>query len=114
MRPLALALILTALPLAAMAERVTSREAFLQAVEGRSLTRFGITLAVLPSGQISGRAFGNTVSGTWDWQAGWFCRTLAWGNRTWPRNCQLVEIEDGSIVFTADKGRGDRARLSIR
>lgn len=100
-------------PLAASAERITSREGFVDAVEGRQLSRLGITLVVSPTGQIGGRAFGRKVSGSWEWQAGWFCRTLAWGNQSWPYNCQLVQIDGNRITFTADKGRGDRAQLTI-
>ena len=113
---LALSAILAALvlPSGAWAERVTSREDFVALVQGRDLTTTGITLQVAPDGAIGGRAFGRAVSGTWQWDKGWFCRTLAWGSRDWPLNCQLVEHEGGRIVFTADKGAGDRATLTIR
>lgn len=100
-------------PVLAAADRITSREGFLSAVEGKALSRLGITLIVSPGGEIGGRAFGSGVSGSWDWQAGWFCRTLAWADRQWPRNCQLVQIDGNRIIFTADKGQGDRAVLTI-
>ncbi|MDP5307171.1 dihydrodipicolinate reductase [Paracoccus spongiarum] len=108
------ALPLTALPVAALAERVTTREAFVGLVGGRDLTSTGITLRVGDDGRISGRAFGREVRGTWTWERGWFCRTLAWGAREWPLNCQLVVRDGERVVFTADKGAGDRATLALR
>jgi hypothetical protein len=101
----------------AMAEsytRVTERAAFVNLVSGKSLTSLGVSLAVSPSGNISGRAFGSTVSGAWTWTGGYFCRTLKAGDRVFPRNCQLVQQKPGRVRFIADKGAGDTADLRIR
>ncbi|WBU56413.1 dihydrodipicolinate reductase [Paracoccus sediminicola] len=114
-RRISLALLVALTPaLAQAAERITSREGFLSAVEGRTLSRTGISLSVLPDGRITGSALGASVSGSWDWQSGWFCRKLAWGSREWARDCQLVQIEGDRIIFTAGKGAGDQAVLTIR
>jgi hypothetical protein len=101
----------------AMAEsytRVIERAAFVNLVSGKSLTSLGVSLAVSPSGSISGRAFGSPVTGAWTWTGGYFCRTLKAGDRVFPRNCQLVQQKPGRIRFTADKGAGDTADLRIR
>lgn len=111
---IALTAILFTLPLPALAERVTTRDAFLGLVQNRDLTAIGITLNVTPDGRIGGSAFGREVRGTWTWQSGWFCRTLGWGTREWPLNCQLVVQDGNRLVFTSDKGAGDRATLSLR
>lgn len=101
-------------PTIAQAERVTSRDEFLGLVQNRSLTTLGVSLTVMPDGRIGGRAFGQAVRGSWDWQAGWFCRTLGWGTREWARDCQLVTRDGDRLTFTSDKGAGDSATLSIR
>lgn len=111
---LAMTFVLITVPLSAMAERVTSRANFVALVEGRDLSAFGVTMRVAGDGRIGGRAFGRDVTGTWEWNKGWFCRTLAWGSREWPLDCQLVEYEGNAVVFTADKGAGDRAALTLR
>ena len=112
---LRLAAILTALLSGpALAERITSRDAFLSLVDQRRLTTIGVTLVVTPDGRIGGSAFGSDVRGDWTWDSGWFCRTLAWGSRSWPRNCQLVERTGDALRFTSDKGTGDTATLRIR
>jgi hypothetical protein len=111
----ALFLVLLATP--ASAEdytRVTDRGAFVNLVGGKSLTSLGVNLSVSPSGNISGRAFGSTVAGSWTWTGGYFCRTLKAGDKVFARNCQLVQQKAGRIRFIADKGGGDTADLRVR
>jgi hypothetical protein len=94
--------------------RVTDRGAFVSLVSGKSLTSLGVSLKVSPSGSIGGSAFGSTVTGTWTWNNGYFCRTLKAASRSFPLNCQLVQTKAGRIRFVADKGKGDTADLKIR
>ena len=47
---------------------VSSRDSFVDLVQGRELRRFGIRLTVTPDGEIVGRAFGSEVTGDWDWE----------------------------------------------
>jgi hypothetical protein len=94
--------------------RVTDRAAFVNLVSGKSLTSLGVSLSVSPSGTISGRAFGSSVTGAWTWNNGYFCRTLKAGEKVFARNCQLVQQKPGRVRFIADKGAGDTADLRIR
>jgi hypothetical protein len=94
--------------------RVSDRGAFVKLVSGKSLTSLAVSLNVSPSGSISGRAFGRTVTGSWTWNDGFFCRTLKAGDSVFPRNCQLVQRKANRVRFIADKGAGDTADLRIR
>jgi hypothetical protein len=116
MKHLLLALLVTLASPAVAADyvRVTDRGAFVSLVSGKSLTSLGVTLNVSPSGSIGGRAFGSTVSGTWTWNNGYFCRTLKAASRSFALNCQLVQTKAGRIRFVADRGKGDTADLRIR
>jgi hypothetical protein len=58
---------------------VSSRDSFVSLIEGRELRRFGIRLTVTPDGTIQGRAFGTPVTGQWNWNDGYFCRDLFYG-----------------------------------
>lgn len=114
MKHLVLAIAL-ACPLPAAAfEAVTSRDVFLSLVEGRTLAGDGVSLRVGRDGSIAGRGFGLRVTGTWDWQDGLFCRTLDTALRDFPRNCQTVAVQGRTVRFTADRGAGDVADLTIR
>ncbi|KAA9006033.1 dihydrodipicolinate reductase [Histidinibacterium aquaticum] len=115
MKRLALLLALVAGPAAADWSRIADRDAFLQTVTGRSLDigLFGISLQVGSDGSIRGVAQGQEVSGNWAWESGYFCRTLAWGSESWPRNCQLVQLDGNRIRFTSDQGSGDSARFTL-
>ena len=110
-----LILFLLLFPLPATAfEAVTTREAFLSLIGGRTLAGDGVSLRVGPDGSIGGRGFGLRVTGTWDWQGRHFCRTLDTALRDFPRNCQTVEVQGDVVRFTADEGTGDTADLRLR
>lgn len=94
--------------------KVSKRADFVSLVDGRDLKRFGIKLNVLPDGKITGDAFGREVQGAWEWQQGYFCRNLSWGSRDLGPNCQIVEVQDGKVRFTADRGNGDSAEFALR
>ncbi len=116
LRPTLIAIALI-LPLTAQAEgltRITDQTAFVSTVQGRTLSSMAVRLIVAPDGSITGRAFGTTVTGTWVWQDGYFCRTLDTATRDFPLNCQRVETDGTTIRFTADKGKGDVADLRIK
>lgn len=111
-----LALII-AVPNAAFAfERISDRNAFVDAVGGKDLriSLYGLTLNVEPDGTIEGKAMGWDISGSWSWENGFFCRDMDWSGRSIEYNCQLVERDGDRIRFTVDQGAGDDAVLRIR
>ncbi len=110
----AVATICLAAPALADLTRISDRSTFLSYVQGRELSRIGISLLVSPDGTIAGRALGRDVTGTWAWEGDLFCRTLDAGDRQFGRNCQVVSIDGNSIRFHADQGTGDIADFRIR
>lgn len=120
MRPLtsttlALTAALIAAPAAGQAfEKIETRDRFIEATSGRDMTRFGISVAVTPTGDIRGRAFGYPVTGAWQWQDGFFCRDLFWGQDNLGANCQAVRISGNTIRFISDQGTGRSADLTLR
>jgi hypothetical protein len=94
--------------------RITDRAAFVDLVGGKRLTSLGVSMTVDPSGTIGGRAFGRDVTGDWTWDDGYFCRTMQAGDRSFARNCQVVQQRGNRLRFIADRGQGDTADLAIR
>ena len=94
--------------------RVETRDGFLALVQDKPLKRFGIRLDVHPDGRIDGRAMGRDVTGSWNWEGGFFCRTLEYGAQVLERNCQTVALRGDTLRFTADRGAGDFADLRMR
>jgi hypothetical protein len=94
-------------------QTISDRQSFLALVNGKQLTRLGIKLDVLSSGQIEGRAFGKPVKGQWDWKNGHFCRDLHFGDTDLGPNCQVVKANGRTLRFIADQGRGDHADLRL-
>jgi hypothetical protein len=96
---------------------VKEKDAFLSLIEGRSLRLplYGLTLTLSPEGQITGKALGWGISGTWRWEDGYFCRNMDWSGMEIPYNCQLVEAKgDTNLRFTVDKGVGDSASFRLQ
>lgn len=104
---------LAAQPAMADFARVEDRSQFLSLVDGRDLTRFGVSLQVTESGGITGRAFGRDVTGDWSWRDGFFCRDMAWGDREIGYNCQTVARDGATLRFTSDRGSGRSADLQL-
>lgn len=112
---LSLAAASVATPAAASEFRVVSdRSEFVQLVDGRELTRFGIRLRVSPEGDIAGRGFGHDVWGAWQWEGPFFCRDLGYGRTDLGHNCQLVAVRGDTVRFVADQGAGDHADFRLR
>jgi hypothetical protein len=108
--------LLCACPIASAAEpfeQITSREAFLDTVADKELSRFLVSLEVHPDGRITGRGFGRDIIGSWTWQGDYFCRDLYWGADRLDPNCQKVEINGATIRFTSDQGTGRSADLTL-
>ncbi len=93
---------------------VRDQSTFVNVIEGRNLTRFGIRLEVTPEGEIRGDAFGRPVRGEWRWQDGFFCRDLYWGERDLGPNCQEVQMNGETLRFISDRGAGIYADLRLR
>lgn len=94
-------------------QRVEDKGGFVSLVKDRELRRLGIRLTVTGDGRILGRAFGQQVTGAWDWSGGYFCRELAVGGDPFDANCQLVQVNGRTVRFTSDKGQGVYADLKL-
>ena len=98
-------------------EPVREKDAFLTLVQDRELRigLYNLSLNLLPDGQIKGSALGWDITGTWQWQDGYFCREMDWSGMAIDYNCQLVEAEGADrLRFTVDKGAGDTATFRLR
>lgn len=113
LRPLLVATLFLATPAAAL-EPITQEARFVQMIDGKVLSRFGIRLEVGADGTIAGRGFGRKVSGAWEWRDGYFCRTLDWGATELGYNCQAIMADGSTIRFISDRGTGESADFSLR
>ncbi|TAG26252.1 MAG: dihydrodipicolinate reductase [Rhodobacterales bacterium] len=113
-------ILMLAAPVAAAAnefEPVRDKSAFLSIVQDRELriSLYGLSLNVMPDGQIKGSALGWDITGSWSWKDGYFCREMDWSGMAIDYNCQLVEAQGSEkLRFTVDQGAGDSATFRLR
>ena len=115
-----LTVFLLAAPVAASAndfEPIKDKDDFLSLIQNRELRigLYNLSLNVLPDGKIKGSALGWDITGSWQWQDGYFCREMDWSGMAIDFNCQLVEANGAErLRFTVDKGTGDSATFRLR
>ena len=117
MRRIILSLILAIFASSAFAkDRIINRAAFLELVLGKTLgiPMFLVKLRIYEDGSIQGKGMGKQISGLWEWQTGYFCRTLVWGSVEIGRNCQEITLDSRKLIFTSDRGTGRSARFSLK
>ena len=95
-------------------KQVTDESEFVDIVAGKTLRYPGVTLTVSPQGAIEGRGLGIPVTGAWQWQGGYFCRDLYWGERDLGPNCQAVLRNGNTLRFVSDQGAGQFADFRLR
>lgn len=97
-------------------QRIQDKSTFLSAVKERELRLglFGVSLRVLQNGTIQGKAMGKTVTGTWTWKNGTFCRAMTWGNDPIDHDCQTVAYKPSQIKFISRNGTTRDATFTLR
>ncbi len=95
---------------------INDKAEFLSLISNKSLVLrlYTIRLDVKPNGMIEGSAVGRKVTGDWKWSDGYFCRTMYWGEREIPYNCQLVSYDGKKMRFTTDRGTGQSADFVLK
>lgn len=107
---------LWATPSLADFQKISEKDAFLGALDGRALNigLFNLSINVAADGRISGSAVGWDLTGTWAWQDGLFCREIDWSGMAIDYDCQLVESSGDEMRFTSGGGSGASADFRLR
>ena len=82
-------------------QQITDRDRFVTLTAGRALVSDTAFVRLTAAGDLTAEipSLGRTVSGTWTWENGQFCRTLAPGSGVKPNTCQSVRITGDQVVF---------------
>ena len=98
------------------AMRITTEQQFKEKVVGKKLTsKNGYSIAH-EDGTLTG-AFGkggkDKLTGTWQWEEQYFCRTATVGKREFGYDCNVVEASGDMLTFTREKGKGKSTQWRI-
>ena len=85
---------------------ITSEFAFGTEVVGQFFGDDGGSSIAKADGTIEGEFGGETLSGTWAWNDGFFCRTSTLGDLDLGSDCLVIEVADTQMRLTLDRGEG--------
>lgn len=94
--------------------RVTDATTFQTAIVGRNLNNVNDPSSMFfrlnADGSMSGDVGQGSLAGTWAFRDGYWCRTWTAGLKQASLNsedCQLVELGEGQVALTRDRGAGN-------
>ena len=90
---------------------IESEADFFSLVVGKKLTRINSSSEAIlnANGTLTGTGTGGggSFSGTWYWDAKYFCRELDLSGDAGRLDCQTVEFDGKLVRFTIDRGKGE-------
>ena len=81
-------------------------------VERRLSNKHGYSI-VHEDGTLSGDFRGKKVTGTWNWDGKYFCRTGKVGNKKFALNCQTITVSGDKVTFGRNKGLGKKSKYRL-
>lgn len=111
---LSISMFMAGAPAVAEYQKVTSRSDFVSLVGGKTLTRPLVKINITPNGSITGSGASWPVTGQWQWQGEYLCRSLEWGGDDLGYNCQEVRTNGTRVRITSDRGAGQSADFRLR
>lgn len=95
-------------------KRITKKSDYLSIVADKKIVADWGWLIAASDGTLIGEINGEAAQGKWDWEGGYWCRTVSFGSTTMSRNCQSIHISDNNLVAVRDKGKGDQTHMKIK
>jgi hypothetical protein len=94
--------------------RIVTEDAFRAAIVGKPIRlREGVVFTVNADNTITGDVNGQTATGTWTFEDGFWCRRITLGD-IFTEDCQLWVVEGDRLVITREKGTGESFSYRLR
>ena len=90
--------------------RITTEQGFREKAVGKKLVQKHGYVIVHDDGTLTG-AFGKKkITGTWNWEDTYYCRTAKLGKKDFGHDCQVVEVSGDGLIFIRKKGKGKKSQ----
>ncbi|MCP5038370.1 MAG: hypothetical protein GY945_12315 [Rhodobacteraceae bacterium] len=93
--------------------RIVDESGFIGTVTDREITSRLGTLIIGSDGKVTGSVPIGKVTGSWNWDEGYWCRTVKIGFLKQSEDCQSVEVSPTEVRFAAEKGTGKAVLFSF-
>lgn len=95
-------------------KRISKKSEYLSIVADKKTFADWGWLIATSDGTLMGEINGEAAQGKWDWEGGFWCRTISFGSTTMSRNCQSIHVSGNKLVAIRDKGTGDQVHMTIK
>jgi hypothetical protein len=90
-----------------LAEKISTKQAFLEKVAGRKHVNGSAWVIVSADGTVEGVGpKGGPISGDWSWEGDFYCRTIVFDGEPMLKDYQAVSLDGNTVTYTRDKGTG--------
>ena len=90
--------------------RIETEQEFREIAVGKKLVyKIGEYVIAHDDGTMSGYFGGKPLTGNWNWEDGYYCRTGKLGGKSLGEDCQIVELSGNRLTFFRKKGKGGKS-----
>ena len=86
--------------------RITTEEAFREAIVGKKISNESGYSLLHEDGRMTGNFSGRELTGTWSWEDEHFCRSGKLGKKKLARDCQVIVVSGEDATFIRKRGKG--------
>lgn len=87
---------------------IDNKSEFIQKIAGKRISdpKANTWMVAQPNGQIKGKFKGISISGKWNWNGKFWCRSARIGLISLSKECQQITLANKTLVLTRRKGTG--------
>lgn len=95
-------------------KRIKTEAEYREKIAGDKFVSGKDHVVIKENGKMSGKFGGKKLVGAWNWQQGYWCRTIRVGGKDLGSDCQVVMASDTQMYLIRKQGKGDKSQLFTR
>ena len=94
-------------------KKIETEQEFRDVIVGKRLSSKHGHVIVHDDGTMTGEFGSKNLTGTWNWDNRYFCRTAKLGSKKFSLDCQTVTVSGDKVTFQRNKGTGKRNKYRL-
>ena len=88
---------------------IATEQEFRETAVGKKLVSKHGYVIVRDDGTLTGEFGNKELTGTWNWEDEYYCRSAKLGKKDIGDDCQVVEVSGDGVIFVRKKGKGKKS-----